>query len=257
MPGVRQTGHTPECLNLHYVDLDRWSRRDSFLHRRDARVKLPALLVFLIALATTKPLQADSAAAFAGLALVGIISSRLPLLPVLMRASVVLPFTVTFALISFFSGDAARGLSLLFRSLVSALAVVLLVATTPMPALLHAASSLGVPRILVLVLQFLYRYLFVVMDQAQRMRTAALCRGSALKRHHGRKRFRAAGSALAVLFARSYEKAEGIERAMLARGFDGRMHLLSPPRLGAADVTFLILISTLAIAFRFWFSRSA
>ena len=37
---------------MHHVVLERWSRGASPLHRRDPRVKVLALLVFLIVLAT-------------------------------------------------------------------------------------------------------------------------------------------------------------------------------------------------------------
>ena len=37
---------------MHHVTLDRWSRGASPLHRRDPRVKIAAVLVFLVVLAT-------------------------------------------------------------------------------------------------------------------------------------------------------------------------------------------------------------
>jgi cobalt/nickel transport system permease protein len=96
-------------------------------------------------------------------------------------------------------------------------------------------AALGVPRFLLLVAQFLYRYLFVLSEEAQHMRTAALCRGgrnlTVLRR--------AAAGALAVLFARSYERAESVHRAMLARGFSGQFRVLMPVRFGAADAVFV------------------
>ena len=39
---------------MHHVVLDRWSRGESALHRRDARAKTIAVLVFLIVLATAR-----------------------------------------------------------------------------------------------------------------------------------------------------------------------------------------------------------
>jgi cobalt/nickel transport system permease protein len=52
---------------------------------------------------------------------------------------------------------------------------------------------------------------------------------------------RAASGALAVLFARSYERAESVHRAMLARGFSGGFRVMSPPRFGWQDAVFLTL----------------
>jgi cobalt/nickel transport system permease protein len=111
-------------------------------------------------------------------------------------------------------------------------------------------ERLGIPRLLVLVAQFLYRYLFVLSEQAQHMRLAAACRdgGARARRRSG---FRAASGALAVLFARSYQRAEGIHRAMQARGFRGRFALLHVPRFDARDGVFLAAVSAFLVLVRF------
>jgi cobalt/nickel transport system permease protein len=54
-----------------------------------------------------------------------------------------------------------------------------------------------------------------------------------------RSRFQAAAGALGVLFARSWERADGIYRAMLARGFRGHFSSIAPVRFGIADLAFL------------------
>jgi len=142
---------------------------------------------------------------------------------------------LTFAAISSISGDPRRAALLVEKCFLSAWGAVLLIATTPTPKLLRGLESLGVPGFLLLVAQFLYRYLFVIAEQAHRMRLAGLCRGGMLRRSGG---FRAAAGALGVLFVRSYERSESIHRSMLARGFEGRFHLLSTERLTLADTAF-------------------
>ena len=64
------------------------------------------------------------------------------------------------------------------KSYLSALAVLLLVSTTPLPVLLRGFEMLGAPRFLLMVAQFLYRYLFVISEEAQHMRKAAMARGA-------------------------------------------------------------------------------
>src|SRR5262249_49560280 len=152
---------------------------------------------------------------------------KLPFYSVLRRAALVLPFSASFALITWWSGDALRALALAEKSFLSGLAALLLVATTPLTELLPALEKIGVPRPLVLVIQFLYRYLFVLSEQAQHMRLAALCRKGT-----GKQGFHAAAGALGVLFARSSERADGIYRAMLSRGFTGRFSPISKIHFG-------------------------
>ena len=72
------------------------------------------------------------------------------------------------------------------------------------------------PAILLEVIQFVHRYLFLIAEQAQRMAIAARARGA-------RRSFAAVAGSVGVLFARSYDRAEAIHRSMLARGYTGSL----------------------------------
>ena len=233
---------------MHHVHLDQWSRGSSPLHDRDPRAKILTLLVFLIVLATTPANAALALGIYAVLLLSGMLIAGLPVWSLFARALVVLPFSLTFGLISWLAGDPLRALGLIEKSYLSAVGVLLVVGTTPLPALLRGLERMGTPRMLTLVAQFLYRYLFVISEQAQHMRLAARCRqGPGGER---RARFRAAAGALAVLFARSYQRADGIHRAMLARGFSGCFPLLHSLRFRPADAVFTGLVATLLVLVR-------
>ena len=233
---------------MHHVVVERWSRHQSLLHARDARAKLLALLVFLVAVSTTPISSQKAFGAYAVLVLAAVLLSRLPTRALLTRAAFVLPFSATFALITWLAGEPMRALALAEKSFLSGLAVLLLVATTPIAQLLGALESLGVPRPLILVVQFLYRYLFVISEQAQHMRLAALCRQGPGRAR--RSRFHAAAGALGVLFARSWERADGIYHAMVSRGFRGHFSALAPARFRMADLAFLSVAAAASLAIR-------
>ena len=232
---------------MHHVLMDQWSQAKSPIHARDPRAKILALLVFLVVLATTPPNAFVTLAIDAALLLAGILIAGLPPGSLLLRAMAVLPFSLTFGLITWLSGDRLRALGLVEKSYLSTVAVLLVIGTTPLPLLLTGLEALGTPRLLVLVAQFLYRYLFVISEQAQHFRLAAACRqGSG-----GRKlSFRAAAGALAVLFARSYYRAEGIHRAMMARAFSGGFSLLQRLNFSAVDAIFTLLVAAFFIVVR-------
>ena len=236
---------------MHHVVLERWSRGSSVLHARDPRAKILAALSFLIIVATSNMRSVEQGVGYGLFLLAAILLARLPAVSVILRASIVLPFSATFAAMSLLAGDAPRAVELLQKSYLSALAVLLVAATTPLPALLRGLESMGAPRFLLLVVQFLYRYLFVVSEQGQHMRLAAACRGSQSRpRRHGRSWFRAAAGAVAVLFLRSYAKAEGIHNAMLARGFRGHFVLMSSHSFGWKDAAFLLLAVLVPVTVR-------
>lgn len=236
---------------MHHLVLERWSRGTSRLHRLDSRAKVIALLVFLVVLATAHRALFLLSSGFFVLLVAGLIWARLPLRGLLARAALVLPFALVFALISWAIDNPARGLSLVLKSYLSALAVLLVVATTPLPALLCGLEKAGVPHFLLLVVQFLYRYLFVIIGEAQRMRAAAAARGASTRNWMARSaRFRAAAGVLAVLFARSYNRAGCIHQAMLARGFQDHFQTIEAAPVRSVDVIFATAVSFAAVAWR-------
>ena len=227
---------------MRHTAVEEWSRGSSPLHRRAPVAKLIPLGVFLVVLATAHRRLPLVAAGLLLLLCGGFLGARLPLLGAISRAAAVLPFTGLFALASWLAGDPARAFELIAKSYLSALGVLLLVGTTPLPELLRSLEILKVPTFLLSVVQFLYRYLFVVLEEAANMRSAAAARGGMT--------FRAAAGVLAVLFVRSYSRAEGIHRAMTARGFDGRFHPLHTRTYSTNDGQFAALAILLPLLLR-------
>lgn len=196
-------------IGLRHFVFDEWSRRSSWLHRVDARWKLAAAMaaIVLTSMRTEAWMSAPAAIVLA-------LTARLPAHALAWRAAAVLPFSVVFALMSWHAGDAARAGLLLWKPYVSALWVTLLMAVTPLEEVLAAAGRFGVPRLLLEVMHFIWRYLGVLGEQAWRMRTAAAARGAD-------RSFEVSGASLAVLFSASYQRAVRVHRAQLARGGGG------------------------------------
>jgi len=237
--------------------LEKWSRQESGLHRRDPRVKTLATLILLVVVATAHRQLPLLAGGLLLLLMAGLVWARLPIIPALLRAAIVLYFTAAFALVSWLSGDPSRAVALLVKTYISALAVLVLVSTTRISLLLQGLEMAHVPRFLLMIVQFLYRYLFVISEEAQHMRKAALSRGAGISGGVARRnRFHAAAGALAALFARSYGRAEEIHRAMLARGFTGEFRTLDNPHFHLADVVFLCVAGFAPIALRLLAERA-
>lgn len=235
---------------MHHLRIDRWSRGSSPLHDRDPRAKLAALLVLLVAVSTTPASVQFAFAAYAALLVLAVHQARLPIAGLAGRAALVLPFSATFALLTWWSGDSLRALALAEKSFLSGLAALLFVATTPLTGWTAALESWRAPRMLILVIQFVYRYLFVIAEQAQRMRWAALSRRGSRKRlRRGSFDFSAAAGLVGVLFARSWQRADGVYNAMLARGFRGRFVPATPAPFRVSDAVFFsaCLAGSLAI----------
>jgi len=127
-------------------------------------------------------------------------------------------------------------------------ALTALMSTTPFARMLEAMRRLGVPQVLLVQLGFLYRYLFVLIDEAMRVKRARDFRGAA-QAPVGR-RLRAVGGIIGSLFVRTLDRSERILVAMQTRGYTGQWHGLSTMRLTWTDAAFVVLIAAYLVLCR-------
>ena len=147
--------------------------------------------------------------------------------------------------------------SVLIKSWASVTAAVVLTSTTPAFRLLAALRALKIPQILVVVVMLMYRYLFVLVDEAQRMLRSRSARSAGVGRRSGGSvvwRARTAGGMAGSLFIRTMDRTERIYMAMLARGYDGTIRLReAPPVTRSAVATTslaLALFASVAVSAR-------
>jgi cobalt/nickel transport system permease protein len=233
------------------------------IHRLDPRTKVLGLFGVTV-VAVSAPLRAWPVWGACALALVLVaIAARVPAGEVWGRARVVLPLVVFVAAFVPFvrSGGTTwslgplevseAGLAVLAavaaKATIGTVSAVLLNATTPFPAVLRALETMRVPRLLVLIAAFTYRYLFVVITEVGRLRAGLASRGYA-PRHA--LQTAAVGRAASVLFLRTHARAERVHMAMLARGFSGSMPPAEALRFGRADAVFAVLIALVLVPAR-------
>ena len=146
-----------------------------------------------------------------------ILISRLPLLFLLKRLALLSPFVLGVALLNAFQPvPGASWWNVAVRSTICLITVVLVSNTTPFSSILRVLKLAHVPSLLVTTLALMHRYLFVLTDEAERMRRARASR--TFNRRRGA-RWRALATIVGQLFIRGSERAERIYDAMCARGW--------------------------------------
>lgn len=227
------------------------------IHRLDPRAKIIGLGGITV-VAVSTPLQAWPAfvACVVALTIVAALA-HVSAGTVWSRASVILPLVVFVAVfIPFVRGGeqvdlgpvsvSRAGLGVLVlvtaKATVGTVTAVLLGATTSFPDVLHGLERLRMPRLLIVIAAFMYRYLFVIVDEAHRMR-AALAARAFRPRHAGQ--VAALGRMVTALFLRSYDRGERVYLAMLARGYQGAMPRLTALSFARADMVFLAALVAL------------
>jgi len=203
-------------MKLHLLE-PRHAQLNTIIHRAPAELKLGGGLV-LIALTVLIPATIPGwlAFAFTFLALV-IAVSRIPPMFLLKRLLLLAPFVLgVVALNAFRPEHRAQWPWLLGRSTVCLLTVILVSNTTPFSEVLRVLRRIRVPALLITTMALMHRYLFVLVDEAQRMRRARASRTFIVGR---RWQWPVLATVAGQLFIRASERAERIYAAMCARGF--------------------------------------
>jgi cobalt/nickel transport system permease protein len=239
-------------LNDHYQD------GDSALHTFDPRVKVLAVVIYVLVLSLTPEGSWLSFLVYWVAFLSAISITRLGFFYTIRRSILALPFVLAVLAIPFTTpGELLyqlpifgwsitipgliRFLTILLRAWLSVQAAILLTAVTRVPDILWALKALRIPAQLVAMIGFLYRYLFVLADEALRMLRARASRSPKLPGMPKPSivwQGRIAGGMVGNLFLRSLDRSERVYTAMLARGYNGEIKTFKRFSLSSHDRIF-------------------
>jgi cobalt/nickel transport system permease protein len=197
--------------------LDRYSRLDSPVHRLPTAVKLLATFCVIVATVTVPFAATWFFVVTAGVLLVTAAFSTVPWWFIFKRLLLLEPLALGIAVMALFQPNGTMiFLSIVTKSTLCLFTVILLSNTTPFDGILRSLGRIGVPGLLITILALMYRYLFVLIDEGERLSRARMSRTFSTNRV---RRWQTLGSLIGQLFVRSTERAERIYAAMTARGW--------------------------------------
>jgi len=226
------------------------AHQESPVHRLDPRVKLLTSLVFVVTVVSFPKYAVLSLIPFIIYPVALMALGNLPVPYLLKKILLAAPFAFFIGVFNplldrqilfhlgplGISGGWVSFASILLKFGLTVSAALILIAVTGFYQVCLALQRLGLPRAFVLQLLFLYRYIFVLMDEALRM-----MRARSLRAFEGSgPGFRVYTSMIGHLLLRTLDRAQRLHLAMLSRGFDGEIRLPRPLHLGVRDVGFLL-----------------
>lgn len=240
--------------------LERLALEDTAIHRLDPRAKLLTTLVFIVCVVSFGKYEISALVPFAVFPAVLAVIGNLPLRPLLKRLLLLIPFPLMVGLFNplidreiivqlgplAISGGWVSFASLFLRSLLTLSAALVLVSFTGFPAVCAALERFGIPRVFVVQLLFLHRYLFVLAEEGGRMGRAREFRSFG-KKGMG---MRATASLLGNLLLRTWDRAGRIHHAMLCRGFRGEFPVRRGYVFGLRELLFTCGWSAIFIMLR-------
>jgi cobalt/nickel transport system permease protein len=202
---------------LHLTVQDPYIDKLSFLQKIPALYKLLSALILIITIVTLPRSIRPAYGIIAVIQLIIFIISRLPLRVILKRLLLFEPFVLMAAMLSIIQPNGKTiFLSLILKGTMSLFTMVMLVASTRFFDILDALRRLHIPRILVTNISLMYRYLFILLSETERMVRARSSRTFIRKRLLV---WRSNADLIGHLFVRTSKRAERIYTAMCARGW--------------------------------------
>ena len=250
-------------LDKYFFDIgymDTLSSQQTPVHQLDPRAKLITGLVFITVVISFGKYEISALIPYFVYPVFLGVMGNVPPVYLLKKLLLVSPFAVMIGIFnplmdrdilvnlwgSGISGGWVSFVSILIRFVLTVGVALTLIAVTGFNAVCMALDRLGTPRVFVVQLLFLYRYLFVLVDEAARMVRARSLRtfeggGSGIKAY---------GPLVGHLLLRTIDRAQRVYMAMCCRGFDGEIRIIAPLRFGPMEIGFTVGWSALFILMR-------
>ncbi|MFI4912841.1 MAG: cobalt ECF transporter T component CbiQ [Sedimentisphaeraceae bacterium JB056] len=249
---------------MHHAHIDKYANNNTFFHRLDSRGKLVMTIIFTILVVTSGKGVAYLAWyllwPFTILAI-----GQIPFRFVIKQLAIVSPFIIVLAISSVFynrepvdvrfgpfqwhvSNGVIQFFNIVIKFSITVCSLIAMVSTTRFDDLLAGMEKLGMPRLIVSQLGFLYRYIFLLIDRVGRMLRARKARS--LRNLGFSRELNVASSMIGSLLINSIDMAGRVGVAMEGRGFDGRIRTLRMMKFEAVDVLFVCISAMYMVCLR-------
>jgi len=246
-----------------HIDIDEKAQLQSILHRMDIRLKIVSILISALIISSCR--TAGAAASSVLFAVMLTLISGIPLKYYIKKTYLPLVFLIPLFLFLPLSSGGEKLYSLEFVSLykeglllsviisLKVIAIIILInimlSTASLRDMTAALRSLKVPDKMLNIILFTYRYFFVFFEDLRKMRVALTLRGSGNR--SSLKSLRTSANLAGSILVRSYEQTERIYRAMLLRGYNGRIISDITFSAGVFDVILFLIIITVPLIILF------
>jgi cobalt/nickel transport system permease protein len=240
--------------------MDLLSYQDTVIHKIDPRAKLLVALFFILTVLSFGKYEISSLIPFFLFPIYLLSYGNIPAIYIIKKIVMVSPFvfmigifnpiidrnTIIYLASFGISGGWISFTSIIIKFILTVSTAFTLIACTGFNNICFALNRLGVPKIFSTQLLFLYRYIFVLAEEAARM-----IRARNLRSFNGKGRgIKSYGPLLGNFFLRTINRAERLHLAMLCRGFDGNIRIMNRFRFGVSEFLFIFIWISLFILFR-------
>ncbi|MCU0862067.1 MAG: cobalt ECF transporter T component CbiQ [Methanomassiliicoccales archaeon] len=223
------------------VEVDAYAKRSPY-RLLDPRVKLICTVALIVVVAVLTELEAVLVAG--AFALVLVIFSQVPASHLARNFALALIFILFAALTMLLYRGWESALVIGLRISVCVLLLLIMVTTTPFHKMLMAMRALRIPKLIASLLLFTYRFIFLLLDEMDRMSLARKARGFTGGRNLLDKRaLKTLSNTIGMTFVRANARATNIYDALLLRGYSGELRSYERMRAGTRDAAYIAFVA--------------
>ena len=240
--------------------LEGLSDRKTPVHRLHPRAKLFITLVYIVAVVSFNRYDVLGEVPFFMYTAIVCALADLPMSILHKRFLIALPFCAFAGVTNFLlnrdiayvigGAEITYGLlsliAIVLRTYLCVMAVFILIGTTPFPSLTRELRRLRIPQIFITLIEMIYRYIGVLIDEAAGMSTSYKLRsvntkGVAMKDM---------GAFVGQLALRSFDRGERVYTAMSCRCFGGELPERAPVRMNGRDILIACALCAIFVLLR-------
>ncbi|MGZ7047274.1 MAG: cobalt ECF transporter T component CbiQ [Methanobacterium sp.] len=245
--------------------LENETKKQSYLHLLDGRVKLVILLLIIVYAVFTTQIAVLILMEIYLLFLIYI--SNISFKTALMRILLLLPFggfiiafqpfihpgniiwVGPFLGIHITDAGLMWGALLFSRLVVTLTSIVLLSSISPMQEVVNSFRKLGMPKEFAMIFSLMIRFLFMFFDELEQIRNAQTARNFHIfnKKTAYMWRMKQLGYTIAMMFLRAYEQGEKVYMSMLSRGYSDKSRLYSENKKGLGSKEYFFVAITISL----------
>lgn len=220
---------------LKFGYIERLADRSSPVHRLNPLLKIILTLIYIIFVISTNYYDILELLLYLITILIVVYVSEIPIFELFKRSLIGLPISLCIGISNLFFSTTVINyygiiittgvlslISIVFKNILCLMAVFLLMATTKFDRITCELVHLKIPSIFVLQLVIIYRYIFLLVEEALTMIQAYQLKSPYVKGIA----FKDMGSFVGSLLVRSFERSNEVYAAMKCRGFDVRQSYL-------------------------------
>lgn len=241
--------------------LGRMAEEDKWINRVHPLAKLVVTMAYIGTVVSYDKYNLNGLPAMAVYPVILFIMGDISVREGLYRMRVILPFVCMVGMFNPFldreavmsaggfviTGGMLSMLTLIIKGILTVFASYLLIVTTTIEKICHALRMLRLPKIFVTQILLTYRYITVLLAEAERMTQAYSLRAPGQKGVH----IRVWGSLLGQLLLRSMDRAQELYDSMCLRGYQGEFYFGRRMRFLGTDFAYLLLWAAVFYALRF------